>query len=120
MTTATLVSGIGYNQNQGGPAVPAPTVVNTGALIELAQFTLTVSPTTGWGTVAINWGPDGVNWPGQKMMIEAPTGTGAVTETSRFHAGTNQPSNTPDGAQYFKAEVMSVSPGASLTLSMTY
>lgn len=120
MTTATLVSSISYNQNLAGPPVPAPTVVNAGGLILEGTLKLTTSPTTGWGQVAVSWGPDNVNWPGQFTMQEQPTGTGSVTQNVRFHAGTNQPSNTPDGAQHFKAEVMDVSPGAALTLTLTY
>ena len=122
MTTSTLISAVGYPQNAAGPPVPANSVVNIGALIARADFTLTITPSTGWGTVMINWGPDGVSYPGQMSMIETPTGTGAVTEGKRFHSALLEPGagSAPDGAQYFKAEVMSLSPGASATLTMTY
>ncbi len=122
MTTATLVSAITYPQNTGGPPVPEPTVVNTGGLITKAGFTLTVTPPTGWAQVAVNWGPDGVNFPGQLSLYEAPTGTGTVTQEMRFHGALLEPGagSAPDGPQYFKAEVMMVAPGASVTVTMTY
>ncbi len=123
MTTATLISSVGQPQNAAGPYVPPNTVVNIGSLITRAEFTLTITPSTGWGEVMINWGPDGVSYPGQMSMIEAPTGTGAVTEGKRFHAALQEPGagSAPDGPQYFKAEVMSLGPaGATATLTMVY
>ncbi len=120
MTTSTLFSSLGYNQNAAGPPVPAATVVNVGNLIQRADFTLTVTPSTGWAQASISWGPDGTNYPGNMSIIESPTGTGATTNGHRFHSGVNQPSNTKDGAQYFQAELTVISPGATATLSMTY
>ncbi len=123
MTTSTLISAIGYPQNAAGPPVPAATVVNVGGLITKANFALTVTPATGWGEVAISFGPDGVNWPGQLAMFEAPTGSGSVTQEHRFHSALLEPGagSAPDGAQYFKAEVMSLGPaGATATLTMAY
>lgn len=120
MTTSTLFSTISYNQNEAGPMVPANTIVNAGNLITRAGFTLTVSPVTGWAEASVAWGPDGVNFPGQLSVFENPTGTGTVTVEQRFHGGTNQPSNTTDGAQYFQARLVTISPGATATLTMAY
>lgn len=121
MTTATLFSSIGYNQNASGPPVPANTVVNAGNFVERVTFTLTVTPSTGWARAAINWGPDGVNYPGQMSIEEAPTGTGTQTETHRIHGAALSPaSGGNDGAQYFKAELMTIAPGATATLTMMY
>lgn len=121
MTTSTLFSSVGYNQNAGGPPVPAQTVVNTSGMIERANFTLTVSPVTGWAEAVINWGPDNINFPGQMSIFENPTGTGTVVQDQRFRsAGLSAASGGNDGAQYFKAELVTISPGATATLTMTY
>lgn len=123
MTTSTLISAVGQPQNQAGPPVPANAVVNAGALLAKAAFTLVITPATGWGEVAINFGPDGVCYPGNIVVYEAPTGTGTVTQEHRFHSALLEPGagSAPDGAQYFKAEVMSLAPaGATATLTMTY
>lgn len=120
MTTSTLFSALGYNQNAAGPAVPAATVVNTGGLITKAGFTLTVTPATGWAEAAVSWGPDGVQYPGVRSIFCGPQAGGTTTETHGIHAGTNEPSNTADGAQYFVAELVTISPGATATLTMTY
>ena len=123
MTTGTLFSNIGYDQNAGGPPVPAATVVNTGGLITKADFTLTVTPSTGWAEAAVWWGPDNVAWPGMFGIYSAPSGGGTVTETKRFHAAALEPAVQPaanDGPQYFKAELVTISPGATATLTMTY
>jgi hypothetical protein len=120
LTTSTLFSTLSYDQNAAGPPVPALTVVNAGGLITRAEFTLTVTPSTGWAEAAVSYGPDGVNFPGTRSLFEAPTGTGSITTEHRFHGGTNQPSNTTDGAQYFQASLVTISPGATATLTITY
>ena len=122
MTTATLFSSVPANQNQAGPPVPANTVVNAGAVVTRAVLSLTVTPSTGWASAAVNWGPDGVNYPGQATIYEAPTGTGTTNQTLHLHGGLLEPNagSAPDGAQYFKAEALNVSPGATATLTVTY
>lgn len=121
MTTSTLISSVPYPQNLAGPPVPANSVVNAGALVEHAEFTLSVTPSTGWAEASINWGPDGVGYPGQMTVYEAPTGTGTTTMGARIHSCPLSPaSGGNDGAQYFKAELMKVSPGATATLTVTY
>lgn len=120
MTTATLFSSVSYDQNLGGPPVPAETVVDAGGFITHADFTLTVTPSTGWAEAAVQFGPDNVNWPGQVAVYCAP-GAGATTQGARFHYGS--PSGGAvggDGARYFKALVLNVSPGATATLTMVY
>jgi hypothetical protein len=121
MTTATLFSSVPAAQNQAGPPNPSNTVVNAGGLVTHADFTLTITPSTGWGQASINWGPDGVNYPGQVVIYEAPTGTGSTTQAWRPHSIALEPAaGGNDGAQYFKAEMMSLSPGATATLTITY
>jgi hypothetical protein len=121
MTTQTLFSGISYNQNRAGPPVPANTVVNAGALVTHVEFALTVTPSTGWAEAQINWGPDGVNFPGQMTIYEAPTGNGTTTLGVRPHGGALEPAaGGNDGAQYFKAELTKIAPGAAATLTATY
>lgn len=122
MTTSTLFSALGSNQNQAGPPVPALTVVNTGGLITRADFTLTVTPTTGWAEAALTYGPDNISFPGQQSIYCSPTAGGTTTEGRRFHGALLEPNagSAPDGAQYFKAELMNVAPGATATLTMTY
>ena len=102
--------------------LPPLTVVNTGGLITRAMFTLTVTPATGWAAASVMWGADNVNFPGQMSVFEAPTGSGSVNQAMHFHSAALEPNagGGNDGAQYFKAEAMNVSPGATATLTMTY
>jgi hypothetical protein len=121
MTTATLFTSVPAPQNQAGPANPANPIVNTGGLVSHVEFTLVITPSTGWGAAAVNWGPDGVSYPGQFTIYEAPTGTGSTTQGTRIHSIPLEPAASGnDGAQYFKAEMMSLAPGATATLTMTY
>jgi hypothetical protein len=120
VTTSTLFSTLSYNQNAAGPPVPAGTIVNTGGLIFETGFTLTVTPPTGWAQANIAFGDDGVSFPGHVTLLESPTGTGTTTHRQRFHAGVTRPDGANDGAQYFQAELTTISPGATATLTMTY
>ena len=120
MTTSTLLSSISQNQNQAGPAVPAPSVVDAGALVGPVTFTLTVTPTSGWAEAAVRAGPDNVAFPFCFSVVCGPQAGGTSTLLVDAVAHTNQPSNTPDGMRYFTSEMMTVSPGATATLTMTY
>lgn len=131
MTTSTLISAVGSNQNQAGPPVPALTVINTGGLVTHVDFTLTVaapsplpvSATLGASAEAvILYGPDNISFPGQVSMYCSPTSGGTTTHGVRIHGANLEPTagSAPDGAQYFKAELLSVTPGATATLTMTY
>ncbi|TAL03711.1 MAG: hypothetical protein EPO08_03470 [Rhodospirillaceae bacterium] len=120
MTTSTLFSSLGYSQNQGGPPVPAATIVNAGGPITRAVFTLTVTPASGWAEAAVSWGPDGLVWHGQASVYSAPGG-GSVEQPQYIHDGPASGGSVGgDDAQYFQASLINVSPGATATLTMTY
>lgn len=118
MTTQTLFSNASQSENLAGPFVPAATVINAGNPVTRADFTLTVSPNSGWCEVSLLWGPDGVNFPGQASIYCAP-GAGSTTQGMRFHYS-NPPQGGLDAAQYFKAEPINVSSGAAASLTVTY
>lgn len=118
MTTSTLFSSVPFAQNLAGPPVPTNTVVNAGGLVTHVDFTLTVTPASGWAEASVIWGPDGVNFSGQTAVYCAP-GAGSTTQGFRIHMNVPVIGGT-DGAQYFQAEAMNVSPGATATLTVTY
>jgi len=121
MTTSTLFSALGYAQNEAGPPVPALTVVNTTTPITRASFTLTVSPATGFAEAALSYGPDGVSYPGMQSLYCGPQAGGTTTHALHFHDGAaSGGASGADAAQYFRAELLNVSPGATATLTMTY
>lgn len=121
MTTATLISAVGNNQNQAGPPVPANTTANAGGAITRAVFTLAVTPITGWAEAAVQWGPDNLVWPGQASVYCGPGGTGSTDQSLHFHdGGASGGAVGGDDAQYFKAELLSVAPGCTATLTMVY
>lgn len=122
MTTSTIFSTIPFAQNNAGVPVPSNTIVNAGGLVERFSFSLSVTPVTGWAEAAVSWGPDGVNYPGQISIFESPTGTGTQTEAHRAHGALLEPGagGDKDGAQYFKGELMSISPNTTATLTVTY
>lgn len=114
MTTATLITSASENQNQAGqPFAPANPIVNTGNASGSWRpiFTLTVTPSTGWGRSTIGASADGVSFLPIGSIEVAPGGTG--TQTQSFHAPLT-------ARQYFTATAMTVSPGATLTLTMAY
>lgn len=121
MATSTLFSGIGYGQNQAGPTVPANTIVNAGGLVTKAGFTLTVTPATGYAEAVVNYGPDGVMYPGQLTVYDAPGAPTGILQEHRLHGAALSPaSGGNDGAQYFTAELMKIAPGCTATLTVTY
>jgi hypothetical protein len=112
MTVATVFSTISYNQNQGGPVVPAPSVINAGAPVNRHAFTLTVTPSSGWAKASLSAGLDGVNYTRQTEVFCSP-GIG----TSATPGGG---SSIQGAYQYFTGEVTECSPGATATLTVTY
>jgi hypothetical protein len=121
MTTATLFSNVPYGQNLAGPPVPANATVNAGAVLQHADFTLTVTPSSGFAEASVAWGGDGVNYPGQMSVYVAPGSGGSQVHGLRFHSGPLSPaSGGKDGAQYFTANLLKLSPGATASLTMTY
>ena len=112
MTTSTIVSSISYNQNQGGAVVPAPSIVNAGAVVAQRVYTLTVSPTSGWAKASYAEGTDGVNYPRGGEVFVAPNSGGSAIDA----VATVDPP-----MRYMTGQITEVGPaGATATLTVTY
>lgn len=115
MTAVTMLSSVPYNQNgMGYPPVPAGTVVNTGAPINRAAFTATVTPPTGWAKLSLRFSTDGVNFPTAREVDVSPA-------QGTFNSAGNGGGSSQFGSwQYFAADVLEVSPGCVVSLTMNY
>ena len=113
MTTSTLFSNVSENQNQAGqPFVPANTVVDTGASGTMSPtFTLTVTPVTGWAKATLGVSADNLSFLPLGEIYESPTGTGTQVQTVA------PPLNA---RRYYSTTALTVSPGATCTLTVTY
>jgi len=111
MTTATIFSGISYEQETGAPVVPAPTVVNFGAPVTRQTFTLSVTPSAAWAKASVSGGSDGANFVGLDELFVAPNGTGSTTRELQ---------NPPGAVQYVTGRMVDCQPGASATLTVSY
>ncbi len=112
MTTATIASSISYNQNQGGPVVPAPSIVNAGAVTTQRVYTLTVTPTTGWAKASWQEGTDGTNFPRGGEVFCAPNSGGSAIDA----VATVDPP-----MRYMTGQITEVGPaGTTATLAVTY